>query len=735
MGERKINRYDSLDVESAKVKGNHAHAAKDVSWGVILTLAFQSIGVVFGDLGTSPLYVYSSTFPNGVKHREDIVGVLSLIYYTLTLMPVVKYVFIVLKANDNGNGGTFALYSLLCRKVKVGLLPNQQKEDREVAYYENHQSSNNRERRGLSSKVQNSLENSSFAKYTLLFATLLAVSLVIGDGVFTPCMSVLSAIGGIKGASPALTDKMVVWMSIVILIFLFMMQRFGTDKVGYSFAPILTLWFIFNGVVGIYNFIKHDPLVIRAVNPWEFIQYFKRNGKDGWSSLGGIILCITGTEALFADLGHFSVRSIQISMTAIVYPAIILQYTGQASYLSNHSWDVGNAFYKSVPAPLYWPMFVVAVLAAIIASQAMISATFSIIHQSLALGCFPRVKVVHTSAKFEGQVYIPELNYLLMFACIFVALGFGTSTNIGNAYGIAVVFAEAITSSFMILVWKTHIILVLLYACCILSVELVYLSAVFSKFVHGGYLPIVFALVLMTMMFTWNYAYRKTYYYELDNKVSTEKLREIVDQANLCRVPGLAIFYSQLVHGIPPIFACYLGNVNALHSVLVFTTIKSLHISKVPQEERFLFRRVDPKALLFRCVVRYGYTDIHDDAEGFERLLITKLVEFIRIYEKTNEEKTLAHNNNEDLIQSDVCNEELAEEIEQEVEMVQKAANLGVVHMMSESEVIAKKDSNVVKKLAINYGYSFLKRNVRRSDEVFNIPRARLLKVGMTYEL
>ncbi|KAL2929104.1 Potassium transporter 5 [Bienertia sinuspersici] len=388
-------------------------------------------------------------------------------------------------------------------------------------------------------------------------------------------------------------------------------------------------------------------------------------------------------------------------------------------------------------------MFVVAVLAAIIASQAMISGTFSIIHQSLALGCFPRVKVVHTSSTYEGQVYIPELNFLLMFGCIIVTFGFGTSSNIGNAYGIAVVFAETITSLFMVLVmlliWKKHIIVVLLYVCCIMLVELVYLSSALSKFTHGGYFPIAFALVLMTIMFIWNYTYRKTYYYELENKVSTNKLREILDQSDLCRVPGLAIFYSELVHGIPPIFDYYVGNVNALHSVVVFTSIKSLHVSKVPPEERFLFRRVDPKMFMFRCVVRYGYTDKHDEKKGFEKLLVERLLEFIRKDTKANKKtNTMEHylESKEDEIHNDEDNEEEEKTgIKTDVEMVETATKIGVVHMMGESEVIAKKESNIVKRVVINYGYGFLKRNVRRNDEVFDVPRARLLKVGMTYEL
>lgn len=749
-GKTKLRRHDSLDLESANVRGHHGHASqKDASWGVILALAFQSIGVVYGDLGTSPLYVYASTFPNGIKHHDDILGVLSLVYYTLTLMPLIKYVFIVLRANDNGNGGTFALYSLLCRHAKVGLLPSQQAEDKEVSNYQLELPSN---KLGLSSKVKSGLENSKIAKFVLLFITMLATSLVIGDGILTPCMSVLSAVGGLKAASSAFTEGRVVWISVAILVLLFSVQRLGTDKVGYSFAPIISIWFLLNAGIGIYNFVIHDPTVIKAVNPWHIVQYFQRNGKEAWVSLGGVVLCITGTEALFADLGHFSVRSIQLSMSMIVYPAIILQYSGQAAYLRLHPKDVTNAFYAAIPGPLYWPSFAIAVLAAIIASQAMISGTFSIIQQSLSMGCFPRVKVVHTSAKFEGQVYIPELNYILMIACVCVTLGFRTTEKIGNAYGIAVVFAETITSSFMVLVmfliWKKNIILVILYICCIMSVEVTYLSSVMYKFPHGGYLPIAFASALMLIMLTWNYVYRKKYYYEVENKVSPDTLREIVLQNNLSTLPGLAIFYSELVHGIPPIFEHYLGNVPALHSVLVFASIKSLPISKVPPEERFLFRRVYPRELyVFRCVVRYGYTDVRNEQEPFEKMLIERLKEFMRNdFWVHTEKKQIEHaeesaevkhesirdvngDSEEGVIQAK------EEESEREVEVVDKAWRAGVVHMMGENEVIAGKGANFGKKIVIDLAYNFLKKNLRQSDKVFDIPRKRLLKVGMTYEL
>ncbi|XP_018829891.2 potassium transporter 5-like [Juglans regia] len=746
----KLRRYDSLDVESRSVRGHvhGGHGSKGAEWSVILHLAFQSIGIVYGDIGTSPLYVFSSTFSNGIiKHNDDILGVLSMIFYTLTLIPLVKYVFIVLRANDNGDGGTFALYSLICRYAKVGLIPSQQAEDREVSNFKL-ESPNDRLKRA--SRLKSKLESSQSAKYFLLFATMLGTSMVIGDGVLTPCISVLSAVGGIKQATSAMTEDMIVWISVVILVCLFMLQRLGTDKVGYSFAPIICIWFAFIGGIGFFNFIKFDPTVVKALNPQYILQYFRRNKKEAWISLGGIVLAITGTEALFADVGHFTVPSIQISMCSVTYPALIFAYTGQAAYLRKHNEHVADTFFKSIPDSLYWPMFVLAVLAAIIASQAMISGTFSIIQQSLSLGCFPRVKIVHTSAKYEGQVFIPEINYLLMLACVGVTLGFRNTTRIGNAYGIAVVFVMTLTSSFlvliMIMIWKTPILFIISYVFVIGTVELLYLSSVLYKFDQGGYLPLAFAAVLMSIMYVWNNVYRRKYYYELDHKISQDKLIEVVNDTNFCQIPGLAIFYSELVQGIPPIFKHYIENVPALQSVLIFVSIKSLPISKVPVEERFLFRQVEPKDQLnvFRCVVRYGYTDVRNEQEPFETMLIEKLKEFIRDEVWFSQRENSAEQNgetfegeseNKDHVKAQVDEERRWEAVDREMEAVEKAWRAGVVHLIGENEVVAGEGAGIGKRILIDYAYNFLKRNLRQSEKVFDIPHKRMLKVGMTYEL
>ncbi|CAL8090075.1 unnamed protein product [Prunus armeniaca] len=764
----KLRRVDSLSLEAGRVSTTRSHGSQ-VSWQRTLSLAFQSIGIVYGDIGTSPLYVFSSTFTDGIDNVDDILGVLSLIIYTIALVPMLKYVFIVLWANDNGDGGTFALYSLMCRYAKVSLIPNNQPEDRELSNYKLERPSDELKR---AQTIKKKLENSKMAQYVLFLVTIMGTSMVIGDGVLTPCISVLSAVSGIKSLG---TDA-VVGISIVILIVLFSAQRFGTDKVGYTFAPIILLWFLLISGIGLYNLFEHDIGVLRAFNPKYIIDFFKRNGKKGWVSLGGVFLCITGTEAMFADLGHFNVKAIQISFSCITFPALITAYSGQAAFLRKFPGKVEDTFYDSIPDPLYWPTFVIAVAAAIIASQAMISGAFAIISQSLSLGCFPRVKVVHTSAKYEGQVYIPEINYLLMVACVIVTAAFKTTGKIGNAYGIAVVSVMVITTCLltliMLVIWKTSIWLIGLFFVVFISIEVVYSSAVLYKFAQGGFLPLVFASVLMAIMGIWHYVHKQKYMFELNNKVSTEYMKQLACNPNINRVPGIGLLYSELVQGIPPIFSHFVNNVPSIHSVIVIVSIKPIPFSKVSLEERFLFRQLEPREYrMFRCVARYGYNDRVEEPEEFERQLVENLKEFIRheVYEhfvidggateKTEEagkdgesfngEESAQQVNMPRVSTGSIQSFNAARSVnsssrivsapikgaEEEIQYVQGAMKDGIVYLLGETEVLAAQNSSLFKKFVVNYAYDFLRKNFRQGEQVMAIPRTRLLKVGMTYEI
>ncbi|XP_027348444.1 potassium transporter 5-like [Abrus precatorius] len=773
----KVGHVDSLNLEAARIPSSKTHSLKP-NWITTLSLAFQSIGIIYGDLGISLLYVYDSTFSNGIQDTNDLLGCLSLIIYTIALIPFVKYILIVLWANDNGDGGTFALYSLFCRYAKVSLIPNHQPEDRQLTHYKLHIPSNQIKRAQM---IKHKLENSKFAQLLLFLVTIMSTSMVIGDGILTPSISVLSAVSGIKKKSPSLDQGAVVGISIAILIVLFAVQRFGTDKVGFTFAPMVVVWFLFIGGIGLYNLFKYDIGVLRAFNPKYIVDYMKRNGKNGWISLGGIFHCITGSEAMFADLGHFNVRAVQISFSFVTFPALVCAYSGQAAYLRKFPEQIGNTFYNSIPHPIFWPTFVAAVAASIIASQAMISGAFSIIQQSQSLGCFPSVRVIHTSAKYEGQVYIPEINYFLMIACVIVCAAFRTTDNTIHAYGISVCMVMLVTTSMvtliMLVIWKTSILWIALFFVVFSAIEIVYLSSLLTKFVQGGFLPLALSLCLMSIMGIWRYTHVKRYLFELNNKVSGEYLRELVSKKVISRIPGVALVFSELVEGVPPLFAHVVSNIPYIHSIVVFVSLKSIPIGKVELHERFLFRQVQPKEYrIFRCVVRCGYNDVIGEPKEFEEHLIEHLKEFIRhqnfthvvVVEGVDIEQTDYHSFKDgrgsfkqitplpsshqesntavnvsrassDSIQSfgvlsRISNPHV-QDVEEEIAFVQRAMERSVVYMLGEAEVVAEPNSSVLKKIAVNHIYNFLRRNFRQGENLMAIPRSKLLRVGMTYEI
>lgn len=439
-----------VDVEGA------VQPTRRSSWGWqkgTLLLAYQSFGVVYGDLCISPVYVYKNTFSGKLRlHEEDeeILGVLSLVFWSLTLVPLLKYIILVLGADDNGEGGTFALYSLMCRRSRMGLLNS---------IHAGHGSMTSQEEPCKESRsnliIRGFIEKHYSLRVVLLLFVLMGTSMVIGDGVLTPTMSVLSAVSGLRIKFPELHENYTVLIACVVLVGLFALQHYGTHRVGFLFAPILISWLACIGGIGIYNILKWNPSVVRALSPYYIYNFFRKAGEDGWSSLGGIVLCITGAEAMFADLGHFSKLSLRLGFTVVVYPCLVLAYMGEAAYLSKHREDLQSSFYKALPDRVFWPVLIIATLATAVGSQAIISATFSIISQCRALGCFPRIKVVHTSSHVHGQIYIPEVNWTLMSLCLAVTIGFRDTEMIGNAYGLAVILVMFTTTCLMFLVITT----------------------------------------------------------------------------------------------------------------------------------------------------------------------------------------------------------------------------------------------------------------------------------------
>ncbi|CAN1166411.1 Potassium transporter 11 [Linum perenne] len=726
----------SMDEEAGKLK--NMYREKKFSSLLLLRLAFQSLGVVYGDLGTSPLYVFYNTFPNGISDPEDVIGALSLIIYSLTLVPLIKYVFIVCRANDNGQGGTLALYSLLCRHAKVKTIPNQHRTDEDLTTY----SRSTFHEQSFAAKTKRWLEGHACRKTALLILVLVGTCMVIGDGILTPAISVLSAAGGIKVNSPKVSNDIVILVAVVILVGLFSMQHYGTDKVGLFFAPIVLLWFLLIGGIGIYNICKYDKSVLKAFSPVYVYRYLKRGRREGFLSLGGIMLSITGTEALFADLAHFPVAAIQLAFTVVVFPCLLLAYSGQAAYLMKNQEHVVDAFYRSIPDKIYWPVFVVATAAAIVASQATISATFSIIKQANAHGCFPRVKVVHTSKKFLGQIYVPDINWILMILCICVTAGFRKQSQIGNAYGTAVVIVMLVTTLLMvlimILVWRSHWILVVIFTTLSLIVECTYFSAVLFKINQGGWVPLVIAGVFLIIMYVWHYGTVKRYEFEMHSKVSMAWIIGLGPSLGLVRVPGIGLVYTELASGVPHIFSHFITNLPAIHSVVLFVCVKYLPVYTVPEDERFLVKRIGPKNFrMFRCVARYGYKDLHKKDEDFEKKLFDSLFLFVRLESmmegcSDSDEYSLPQAEEvEGEISVNTTSEIRIRNVEEdELELLRRCRGAGVVHILGNTLVAAREDSGWRKRVAIDYVYALLRKLSRENSVLFNIPRESSLNVG-----
>ncbi|XP_071686268.1 potassium transporter 2-like [Rutidosis leptorrhynchoides] len=787
-----------MDLEDKKISGN----AKD-SWRTTLLLAYQSLGVVYGDLSISPIYVYKSTFADDIHHsetNEEIFGVLSFVFWTLTLVPLFKYVFIVLRADDNGEGGTFALYSSICRHAKVSLLPNRQIADESLSTYKLKQPPESEN----SSKVKMLLEKHKTLHTALLILVLLGTCMVIGDGLLTPAISVFSAVSGLElSMSKEHHEYAVIPITCFILVCLFALQHYGTHRVGLFFAPIVLLWLLCISGLGLYNIFYWDPHVYKALSPYYMYKFLKKTKKRGWMSLGGILLCITGSEAMFADLGHFSYSAIQIAFTFLVYPALILGYMGQAAYLSKHHQMTHNiSYYVSVPESVRWPVLVIAILASVVGSQAIISGTFSIINQSQSLGCFPRVKVVHTSDKKHGQIYIPEINWILMILCIAVTIGFRDTKHMGNASGLAVMAVMLVTTCLMslviILCWHKPPILALCFLLFFGSIELLYFSASLVKFREGAWLPLLLALFLVTVMFVWHYATTKKYEYDLQNKVSLEWLLALGPSLGMSRVPGIGLVFTDLTSGIPANFSRFVTNLPAFHCILVFVCVKSVPVPFVPRAERYLMGRVGPASLRsYRCIVRYGYRDVHQDVDSFESELANRIADFIR-YDWSRPELTTDPGNEDNGLPSSrssgeyrlavIGNSDFSTsrpfESEQSMQQVSvsvgfstiesvtgiiendpqlkrrvtfaiddhndsddpkdvqmreelndlfDAQQSGTAFILGHSHVKATQGSSVFKRLAINFAYNFLRRNCRGPDVVLKVPPASLLEVGMVY--
>jgi KUP system potassium uptake protein len=546
---------------------HHAPAASSTRERLLLALG--ALGVVYGDIGTSPLYAMNECFLAKNKHAvgtdlPTVLGVLSLFFWTLVLVVFVKYLAFVLRADNKGEGGILALAALVqgekSRRTKIAI--------------------------------------------PILLA-LFGAGLLYGDGVITPAISTLGALEGLGEYSSTLGD-LVVPLTALILIALFSIQRYGTERIGAIAGWIMLLWFVSIGLVGLPYIIAH-PVVLQAISPHHAVWFLAHYGVKGFLLLGLVVLCVTGTEALYADMGHFGKTPIRIAWSYVVFPGLLLNYFGQAALFLEKGAKVSNGFYDLVPSPLLIPMLVLATMAAIIASQALISGAFSLTNQAVQLGYMPRVTVVHTSHKIEGQIYVPEVNWLLMVACVTLVFVFQSSGRLAAAYGIAVTGTMAITSFLYFLVcrrnWTYSLGKALAIFIPFIIIDLTFFSANAVKILKGGWFPLAVGGGMFALMTTW---WRGRF--ELSKTMELGSLPEemfMMDVPMTRRVPGTAVFMSSGPDGIPNVLLHHVKHNKVLHQQVILLSIVTENSPYVTKDKSLELRTMDHG--FYRVIAHVGF--------------------------------------------------------------------------------------------------------------------------------
>ncbi|MGE5686075.1 MAG: potassium transporter Kup [Gemmatimonadota bacterium] len=539
-------------------------------------LALAALGVVYGDIGTSPLYALRECFTgeHGLPPTVDnVLGILSLIVWSLNFVVSFKYISLVMRADNRGEGGILALMALVRSKRATGNL---------------------RVRRFL------------------LLLGLFGAALLYGDGVITPAISVLGAMEGLKVVAPAF-DPFVVPITVAILLALFLFQKRGTAGVGLVFGPITLIWFICITLLGIRGILL-DPSVVRALNPWYAVNFFAEDGLRGFLILGAVVLVFTGGEALYADMGHFGKRPIRVAWFGLVLPALLLNYFGQGALLLHDPSAAHNPFYALVPTPLLIPMIVVATAAAIVASQALISGAFSLTQQAVQLGYSPRVTIKHTSHTEAGQIYIPEVNQALAVACIGLVLAYRSSSNLAAAYGIAVTGTMTITTVLYYEVmrarwnwplWKAGGL-----AGLFLLVDATFFSANLVKVPSGGWFPIVVAIGIFTLMATWKQGRILLSGIMRENALPMDLFLRDIARRKPPRVPGVAVFLTSDASGAPPVLLHHLKHNQVLHERVILLSVVTKEIPIVAEEDRL--RSASLGEGFCQVIAHYGFMESPD---------------------------------------------------------------------------------------------------------------------------
>jgi KUP system potassium uptake protein len=543
-------------------------------------LSLAALGIVFGDIGTSPLYAVRECFYGTfsvVPTTTNIFGAFSLIFWALILVISVKYLILVLRADNEGEGGILALMFLVLPKKK----------------------------------------NSKRYKVILVMG-LFGAALLYGDGMITPAISVLSAIEGLKIATP-LFSPFVIPITLGILFGLFYFQKIGTNKVGFIFGPLLLLWFIAIAALGIHSIMMH-PEILKAINPYYAINFFAINHWHGIIILGAVFLVVTGGEALYADIGHFGKKPIRLAWFIIVLPSLLMNYFGQGALLLHDSSLAINPFYYLAPEWAIYPLVVMAAMATVIASQAVISGAFSLTFQALQLGYLPRVTVIHTSDNKRGQIYIPQINWILFLGTITLVLAFKTSANLAAAYGVAITTTMVITTvlAFFAMhnLWKWRLSISIAIAAFLLSIDLSFFLANIGKIPDGGWFPLAIASCIYLVMVTWHKG-RKTV--NLQYRKFSGLLNDFIlkyKEHPSGRVIGTAIYFNNNPTHIPPALFLNLKYNKVVHKQVIFLSVVFKSEAHITKKERLVF--VDLGNGFYTATIYYGFMDINNIPEAIK---------------------------------------------------------------------------------------------------------------------
>lgn len=548
-------------------------------------LALTALGIVYGDIGTSPLYAIREAF-NGAHAfpatQANVYGLLSLVTWALILVISVKYLAFVLRADNRGEGGIMALLALVLQQERRA---------------------DDKRRRAL-----------------LIMLGLFGAALLTGEGVITPAISVLSAIEGLQVATPAF-QPFVVLITVAILAVLFSVQRHGTARVGGLFGPITLIWFLTIGTLGVFEIIR-EPHILWALNPYHGLRFFLENGTAGFFILGAVVLVITGGEALYADMGHFGRRPIRMAWFAVALPSLLFNYYGQGALLLRDPTAAANPFYLLAPRPVLYPLVIIATAAAIVASQALISGSFSLARQSVQLGYMPRLSIVHTSYKQAGQIYIPEINKVLAIGCILLVLTFRKSENLTAAYGLAVTGTMTITSILFAVVarqrWRWPLPLVTGLLVVFLTIDVSFFSSNAIKILHGGWVPVALGVSVFTLMSTWKTGRTMLNRILQSGSLPLDLFLTDVARKKPPRVPGTAVFMTSAAEGVPVVLLHHLKHNKVLHEQVVLMSIQTEEIPEILSEERLTLERLEHG--FYRVMARYGFMETPDVPEILYRL-------------------------------------------------------------------------------------------------------------------